>query len=115
MPRQFRRRADRQFVKGGATTLLLAVLAEEPLHGYELIQTIRRRSDGIFDFSDGTIYPLLYSLRDRGYIRSEPQTSPAGRLRKVYRITATGRLALEELLEDWSLFSRGMQLALGES
>lgn len=109
------RSIDRQFVKGGAMTLILWVLADTPMHGYELIQTIRQRSEGIFDFSDGTVYPLLYNLRDKGWIRSEVETSPEGRERKVYRLTPQGRAALDDLLDDWKLFSRGMRLALDKT
>lgn len=85
------------------------------MHGYQLIQIIRQRSDGIFDFSDGTVYPLLYSLRDKGWIRSETETSEEGRSRKVYHLTKEGRAALDNLLDDWKLFSRGMRLALGKA
>ncbi len=109
------RRLSRQFVKGGATTLILSVLAEQPVHGYQLIQIIRRQSEGIFDFSDGTVYPLLYSLRDKGWIRSEAETSEEGRSRKVYHVTKEGHAALDDLLDDWKMFSRGMKLALGKA
>lgn len=106
------RSLDRQFVKGGATTLILTVLAETPTYGYELIQTIRQRSEGIFDFSDGTVYPLLYNLRDRGWVSSEIEVSAAGRERKIYHITPEGRAALDDLIDDWKLFARGMKLSL---
>ncbi len=109
------RSLDRRFVRGGATTLILAVLDERPVHGYELIQIIRRRSEGIFEFSDGTVYPLLYSLRDKGWVRSETETSDEGRRRKVYHLTPEGRIALDELRADWDLFARGMKLALGKA
>jgi PadR family transcriptional regulator PadR len=114
-PRGGKRRAtiDRQFVKGGATTVILSLLAESPMHGYELIQTIRERTDGIFEFGDGTIYPLLYTLRDKGLVRTEEDLSPEGRVRKIYRLTPAGRAALARHLDDWRLFSRGMALALG--
>ena len=104
---------DRQFVKGGATTIILSILSESPMHGYELIRTIRIRSQGIFEFSDGTVYPLLYSLRDKGMIESRAETSSKGRSRKVYRISEAGQAALERKLKDWTLFARGMELALG--
>ena len=106
---------DRQFVKGGATTIVLSILSEEPMYGYELIRAIRDRSQGILDFSDGTIYPLLYSLRDKGYIAGRAETSAAGRPRKIYRITEAGRAVLERKLKDWTDFSRGMELALGRA
>ncbi|MEM7354918.1 MAG: PadR family transcriptional regulator, partial [Acidobacteriota bacterium] len=104
---------DRQFVKGGATTVILAILCDQPMHGYELIRTIRDRSQGILDFSDGTVYPLLYNLRDKGLIASRAATSTSGRRRKIYEITEAGRTILAQKLEDWTLFSRGMELALG--
>lgn len=106
------RSLDRQFVKGGATTLILSVLAGTPVHGYELIQIIRERSEGIFDFSDGTVYPLLYALRDRGWLRTQIETSETGRQRKVYHLTPSGRRALSDLVDDWDRFARGMTLAL---
>lgn len=106
---------DRQFVKGGATTIVLSILNKRPMHGYELIRTIRDRSEGILDFSDGTVYPLLYSLRDKGYVASRAATSAAGRRRKIYEITAAGRAALERQLADWTIFARGMELALGRA
>jgi DNA-binding PadR family transcriptional regulator len=104
---------DRQFVKGGATTVILRLLDESPMHGYELIQTIRERTGGIFEFGDGTIYPLLYSLRAKGFVRTETAMSREGRVRKIYRLTPAGRTALERHLADWRLFSRGMALAIG--
>ena len=106
---------DRQFVRGGATTVILSILADKPMHGYDLIRTIRTRSEGILDFSDGTVYPLLYSLRDKGYVASRAETSGQGRPRKVYDITPAGRAALEQRLNDWTIFARGMELALGRA
>ena len=103
---------EHPFVRGAATTLVLATLAEHPRHGYELMQTIRQRSEGVFDFSEGTIYPLLYGLRDRGWLRSVRQTSETGRDRKVYHLTAAGRAALADRLSGWKRFSRGMERTL---
>lgn len=107
------RGAERQLLKGAATTLILATLADRPMHGYELIQTIRERTDGIFEFSDGTIYPLLYTLRDRRWLRSVRESSAQGPERKVYSLTPAGRSALGERLDEWRRFARGMDLALG--
>ena len=103
---------DRPLSKGGATTLILSLLNERPMHGYELIATIRERSGGIFEYSDGTVYPLLYSLRDQGLLTSHRETSDQGRPRKVYRLTPAGEKALKRKLVAWSRFARGMELAL---
>lgn len=103
---------DRQFVKGGATTVILSLLDESPMHGYELIRTIRERTEGIFEFGDGTIYPLLYALRDKGLVKAESEITGGGRLRKIYRLTPAGRAALKQHRSDWRVFARGMMLAL---
>ncbi len=106
---------DRMFVKGGATTVILSILSDTPMHGYELIQTIRTRTEGIFDFSDGTVYPLLYTLRDKGYLDSTQESSPSGRARKIYRLTPSGRDKLAAQIHDWQRFALGMKLALVDS
>jgi PadR family transcriptional regulator, regulatory protein PadR len=105
-------RIDRQFVKGGATTVILSLLAETPMHGYELIRTIRDRTQGIFEFGDGTIYPVLYALRDKGLVTAESEITDGGRLRKIYRLTPAGRSALRQHRSDWLAFAKGMTLAL---
>ncbi len=113
VPKSSQKSLQKIFVKGGATTVILALLSERPMHGYELIQTIRERTDGIFDFSDGTVYPLLYNLRDRGLLKSKSETSDEGRTRRVYHLTTAGERALRSQVDDWQLFVKGMGLALG--
>lgn len=115
MKQPSRKPIDRVFVKGGATTVILSILSERPMHGYELIQTIRMRTEGIFDFSDGTVYPLLYTLRDKGYLESTQESSPSGRARKIYRLTPAGHDKLADQLHDWKQFALGMKLALLDS
>jgi DNA-binding PadR family transcriptional regulator len=103
---------DRQFVRGGATTVILSLLSESPMHGYELIRTIRERTDNIFEFGDGTIYPVLYALREKGLVRVESEVTAGGRLRKIYHLTPDGRAALKQHRSDWLTFAKGMTLAL---
>ena len=82
------------------------------MHGYEVVQTIRERSDGLLTFGEGTIYPILYSLRDKGFVRSESQKSESGRARRVYRVTEEGLEALAAYRADWQRLSDGMRLVL---
>ena len=104
----------RQVAKGGATTVVLSLLAEEPMYGYALVQTIRERSDGLLNFGEGTVYPILYALRDKGYLRSEKEESEEGRARRVYHVTPEGLAALEAYRSEWSRLTEGMRLALGD-
>jgi len=104
-------RFDRELLKGTTDTLILAVISQGPVHGYELARRLRARTDGVFELGEGTLYPLLYKLEDNGLIAGKWQ-SAEGRRRRVYRITARGRRKLATNTEQWSALSRGMALAL---
>ena len=104
---------DKQMLKGATRTLLLTMLAERPMHGYELTQAVKSRSGGVFAFSEGTIYPMLHALEEEELVRGAWEGHEGGRRRKVYEITAEGRRALERRREQWVLFKRGMDLAMG--
>lgn len=103
-----------QFLKGCAQTLVLKVLSERPMYGYEIAQTLTQRSDNIIDLGQGTLYPLLYSLEKKGLIKISKQGKPQvqGRKRLYYEPTAKGKLALEEDTETWFSIERGMNLIL---
>lgn len=105
---------DPHFMKGGATTLILAVLARQPMHGYQLTAELGARSDGIFAFAEGTVYPLLYGLEEKGLVSSSWEAGDGGRRKKVYAITAAGKKALARRMRQWSLFSKGMELVAGK-
>jgi PadR family transcriptional regulator, regulatory protein PadR len=104
-----------QFLKGCARTLVLQLLAERPMYGYELATELDRRSNGIFALGQGTLYPLLYSLQAKGLIRvAREETSPdQGRKRRYYTVTASGRMELESNLFTWQEIARGMKRVLG--
>jgi len=85
---------------GQLDLLLLAVLARGPAHGYALMEELRRRSQAAFDFPEGTVYPALYRLERGGLLRSHAK-EVAGRRRRVYQLTASGRAALAERGKAW--------------
>ncbi len=84
--------------------MILAVLEEEPLHGYLVMEALQRRSGGALDFSTGTIYPALRRLERSGYVRGEWATV-TGRKRRTYRLTGAGRRALASERSAWVDFS----------
>ncbi len=104
---------DRELLKGATETLVLATLDRHPCHGYELIERLRRRSEGIFQFGEGTLYPLLYKLEARGWIEGKWETGTGKRRRRVYRVTPRGRRQLVQRTEQWQDLVRGMALVLG--
>jgi len=104
-----------QFLKGCARTLVLQLLAERPMYGYELAAELQRRSDGTFALGQGTLYPLLYSLEGKGLIHvTREETEPGQRrLRRYYALTKPGREELKVNLLAWRDIARGMRMVLG--
>ena len=92
-------------VKGHLDGLLLAVLEDEPLHGYAVIEELKARSAGELDLPEGTVYPALHRLERRGLLRSS-WSHAEGCRRRVYRLTASGRRELETRTREWRTFAR---------
>ncbi len=92
-----------EILKGHMRTLVLAVVADEPAHGYHIMKQLAERSGHVFDLGQGTIYPALYALEEKGLLRSRTQTV-GGRRRRVYSLTAAGRKSLEERAQRWDVF-----------
>jgi PadR family transcriptional regulator PadR len=99
-------------LKGHLDMLLLAVLSTEPAHGYAVIESLRRRSGGLFDLPEGTIYPALHRLEAQGLLKGEWRTGESRR-RRVYRLTAKGRKMLAKRETEWKLFSRAVAATAG--
>lgn len=91
-------------LKGHLDLLVLAVLADGPLHGYAVIEALRERSDDAFDLPEGTVYPVLHRLERAGLLASDWDTS-TGRRRRTYRVTRPGRRALEVERAAWNEFA----------
>ena len=90
--------------KGSAEFLVLSLLDAEPRHGYELQKLIESRSKGVLNFHVASLYPLLYKLEDRGWIVGRWVEKTGERRRRFYRLTPTGRGALEAQRESWREF-----------
>ncbi len=99
-------------VKGHLDLLLLAELERGAGHGYALIERLRDRSRGSFDFPEGTIYPALHRLERVGYVTSSWSTGRPRR-RRVYSIRRRGRAALKDYLREWRLFAKAVERVVG--
>lgn len=100
-----------QALKGHLDLLLLAVVADQPRHGYGIIEELRRRSGDAFDLPEGTVYPALHRLQDAGYLSSE-WSRVGGRRRRTYRLTRKGRGALAEQTSSWEQFATAVSMVL---
>ncbi len=101
-----------QIRKGSTTLLILALLSEETMYGYQISQELASRSGGYFEMKEGLLYPLLHRLKREGLIDSKWQTASGGRRRKYYTITSTGRNALQEQTQEWETFMNKLQSVL---
>jgi PadR family transcriptional regulator, regulatory protein PadR len=93
----------------GASTgvLLLGLLNDSPSYGYEVVKRLKEKSSELFEWQEGTVYPVLHRLEKEGLVRGQWQDAEAGkgpRRRKYYYITAKGRRALAEQQAQWEAF-----------
>jgi len=92
-------------LKGHLDMIVLASLEAGPAHGYAIIEEIRRRGNDRLDLAEGTLYPVLHRLEEMKLLKSRWETSPVGRRRRVYSLTARGSAVLAERKQVWTQFA----------
>jgi len=102
----------RELMKGSTDSLLLYLISQQPMYGYQIIKELERRSQGYFRFKEGTLYPALHRLERAGLILGKWQVLPGGRQRKYYHITGKGSYTLVEKRNQWQEFLAAMNLVL---
>ena len=95
---------DKALVSGSTTMLILRLLDEKDLYGYEMIEELRERSNNVFELKAGTLYPLLHSLEDKSFLTSY-EKEVNGKKRKYYSITKQGKKHLIQKKEEWKEYS----------
>lgn len=102
-----------ELLRGNTDSLLLFLVKElGHTYGYQLIKEIESRSEGFFQFKEGTVYPKLRRLENDGLLQGEWQEMPGGQERRYYRITEKGQEILEKRLAVWESFTSAMNLIL---
>jgi PadR family transcriptional regulator, regulatory protein PadR len=102
-------------LRGTLDLMILRTLALEPMHGWGISQRIEQLSREALQVGQGSLYPALQRLEQRGWIDSEWGTTPENRRAKYYHLTATGRRALGAELASWRDYVRAVDLVLGAS
>ncbi|MCB0913621.1 MAG: helix-turn-helix transcriptional regulator [Propionibacteriaceae bacterium] len=105
---------DKQLLKGTIPLLVLHLLTQADMYGYQLIKSLEQISAGIFRFSEGTLYPVLHSLERDGLLRAYWRVSDVGRKRKYYAITDRGRRELGHRTAEWQTFTGAVNAVLAE-
>lgn len=104
---------DKSLIGGGTLLLVLSLLAEADRYGYEIIKELELRSDSTFQFKEGTLYPVLHKLENKGYVKSYMAKGNTGKERKYYQITSKGKKQLLEEKEQWQVFSMAVNKVIG--
>ena len=99
------------FMSGVPELLLLQLLDQQEMYGYELVRSIRKSTGEAISLGEGVIYPVLHSLEKNGSLKSK-RKAVSGRTRVYYSPTRKGRQRLAQLREDWSRIQSGVATAL---
>jgi transcriptional regulator len=107
-------RATQELVKGTLDLLILKTLQSGPLHGYGIARSIEEKAKQALQIEEGSLYPALYRMTNRGWIEFEWGVSAANRRIKSYRLTAKGRRRLQAETESWTEFTVAVARVLQE-
>jgi transcriptional regulator len=104
---------DTKIKRGSGELAILALLNREPLHGYEISKRIAELTGGVLQFNLASLYPLLYRMEKRGWVKGNWEEAKNGRKRRYYRLTPAGKKQLVPLRKEWGLFFRALHRIAG--
>ena len=102
---------EKTLVSGSMQMLILKLLSEKDMYGYEMIDTLRQKSENVFELKAGTLYPLLHGLEDKELVVVYEEEM-GGKIRKYYRLTKKGRGMLTKKTEEWKEYTRAVEHVL---
>ena len=102
---------DKSLIQGSLAMMILRLLEEKDMYGYEMIETLRGRSNNVFELKAGSLYPLLHSLEEKSYVISYEDDS-SGKTRKYYHLSGEGKRFLKEKKEEWEVYSTAVSSVL---
>jgi PadR family transcriptional regulator, regulatory protein PadR len=103
---------NKSLLTGSTTLLILKLIEEKDMYGYQMIDELAKRSDNTFSLKAGTLYPLLHTLEEQGVITSYDENADSARVRKYYSITKQGKLLLKEKEDEWKEYSNAVNQVL---
>ncbi|MDG5786757.1 PadR family transcriptional regulator [Evansella sp. AB-P1] len=106
---------NRELVKGSTSLLLLQLLAEKDMYGYEIVKEMEKRSENVLQIKEGTLYPALHKLEKQQFIASYWNEQEKGPARKYYRITKDGTEILQQKTNEWNKFVKTIDKVMGRN
>ena len=104
--------ARTDLMQGTLELMILKTLSRDAMHGYGIAQRIHEAADDLLKIEDGSLYPALYRMEERGWIKSAWDVSENNRRAKFYKLTRTGRKQLEAECDNWERVSRAISRVL---
>jgi len=104
---------DKSLMSGSTTMLILKLLENSDMYGYQMIEELEIRSQNIFTLKAGTLYPILHTLEQQNMIESYDTEIDSVRPRKYYRLTKDGKKMLDEKKAEWKAYSSAVNQILG--
>ena len=104
---------DKSLITGSTTMLVLKLLEEKDMYGYEMIETLSAKSNNTFSLKAGTLYPILHGLEKKGILISYEENADNSRIRKYYHITDKGKKLLVHKTTEWNIYSKAVNQVLG--
>lgn len=99
---------NKELMKGSTSILILSLLEQKDMYGYQITQELKEKSENIFTLKEGTLYPMLHGLENEAAIESYWQDGDNGKRRKYYRITPSGKSLLTEKKQEWQAYSNAV-------
>src|SRR5215471_11449238 len=106
------RHNDAELLQGTLDMLILKIAALRPIHGYAIVQRIQQISNEALQIRQGSLYPALYRLENKGWLKAEWKMTEGGRDAKYYALTKTGRQQLEHKKQSWNRLCEAIALVL---
>lgn len=103
---------DKNLLSGSHTLLILSLIKEEEMYGYQMIVELANKSESAFQLKEGTLYPILHTLEKEKFVTSRMLEAENGRTRKYYKITNKGKKLLESKTEEWQYFAKKVNLVV---
>lgn len=95
---------NKSLIQGSLSMLILRLLDEKDMYGYEMIETLRKRSENVFELKAGSLYPLLHALEANNLVTAY-EDDASGKMRKYYHITGEGKRILKEKKDEWNTYA----------
>jgi PadR family transcriptional regulator PadR len=97
--------ADKSALSGNTTMLILKLLDEKDMYGYQMIDELSQRSEDVFRLKTGTLYPILHGLENDGMVLSYDENADGQRVRRYYRLTGRGKGLLAKRQSEWKAYA----------